>query len=241
MISKFIKKKLIRLGNSSNVLKIWHFYHYIFHDKKLGNLGLNFDNKKNRLQLVQDIINKKKFNKYLEIGCYDDELFNYIQCKKKIGVDPVSGGNVRKTSNDFFSENSQKFDLIFIDGLHHYHQVKKDIFNSLNVLNDNGVVLIHDCMPRDYFYQAVPRSQLNWNGDTWKAFLEIRANENFDSYCCNADEGIGVILKRKNRNKLELKVKNFKKLSFNEYAVNYRKFLNLIEFDELTKIIENYE
>ena len=108
-------------------------------------------------------------------------------------------------------------------------------------MRDNGVVLIHDCMPRDYFYQAVPRSQLNWNGDTWKAFLEIRTNENFDSYCCNADEGIGVILKRKNRNKLELKTKNFKKLSFNEYAENYKKFLNLIEYDELIKIIENYE
>ena len=37
---------------------------------------------------------------------------------------------------------------------------------------------MHDCMPRDYYYQAVPRSQINWNGDTWKAFLEIRTDRN---------------------------------------------------------------
>ena len=38
--------------------------------------------------------------------------------KKKIGVDPVSGGNLRMTSDHFFKENKEKFDLIFIDGLH---------------------------------------------------------------------------------------------------------------------------
>ena len=96
-------------------------------------------------------------------------------------------------------------------------------------------------MPRDYYYQAVPRSQLNWNGDTWKAFLEIRTNKNYDSYCCYADEGIGVILKRPNKNILNLNTKNFKKLEFNLYANNYHKFLNLIEYEDLIKIVNEYE
>ena len=93
------------------------------------------------------------------------------------------------TSDDFFIKNEEKFDFIFIDGLHHYKQVKKDINNSLNILNEGGTILMHDCLPRNYYYQAVPRSQLNWNGDTWKAFLEIRSDEKFDTYCINADEG----------------------------------------------------
>ena len=96
-------------------------------------------------------------------------------------------------------------------------------------------------MPRDYYYQAVPRSQYNWNGDTWKAFLEVRANKNFDSYCCYADEGVGVILNRKNKNKLNLNIKDFKKLKFNDYVDNYKEYLNLIEYEDLFKIIENYE
>lgn len=241
LIMGLINNKIQRLLVSKKVMKFFYFFHWLSGGFKSKKINVSFHNKKDRVEIVKRVLEIKNYNSYLEIGTFKDDLFKNINCEKKIGVDPVSGGNVRKTSDDFFDENSQKFDLIFIDGLHHYHQAKKDILNSLNVLNDNGVVLIHDCMPRDYFYQAVPRSQLNWNGDTWKAFLEIRTNENFDSYCCNADEGIGIILKRKNLNKLELKTKNFERLSFNEYTENYRKFLNLIEYDELIKIIESYE
>ena len=84
MFVKFIKKKLIRLGNSSNILKLWYYYHFIFHDKKLGNIGLDFSSKKTRFQIVQNIIEKKNYQKYLEIGCFDDELFNHVSCKKKL-------------------------------------------------------------------------------------------------------------------------------------------------------------
>ena len=45
--------------------------------------------KKSRKEIVQEIIRKKNYKKYLEIGCFDDELFNHINCEKKVGVDPV--------------------------------------------------------------------------------------------------------------------------------------------------------
>ena len=96
-------------------------------------------------------------------------------------------------------------------------------------------------MPRNYYYQAVPRSQINWNGDTWKAFLEVRTNRNLDSYCCFADEGLGVIFKRENENILNLKSKNFKNLKFNDYVENYKEYLNLVEYEDLIQIIENHE
>lgn len=222
-------------------MKLFYFFHYINGGYKSKKIEISFQDKITRLEIVKKIIKLKNFKSYLEIGTFKDDLFKSVECQNKTGVDPVSGGNVRKTSDDFFSKNNKKFDLIFIDGLHHYSQVKKDINNSLSALNDSGIILMHDCMPRDYYYQAVPRSQYNWNGDTWKAFLEIRTNENFDSYCCYADEGVGVILKRKNKNKLNLNIKNFKKLKFNDYADNYKEYLNLIEYEDLFKIIENYE
>ena len=65
----------------------------------------SFENKKNRTEIVQNIINLKNFNSYLEIGTFKDELFNFVNCKTKIGVDPAYGGNVRKTSDQFFKEN----------------------------------------------------------------------------------------------------------------------------------------
>ena len=71
--------------------------------------------------------------------------------------------------------------------------------------------------------------------------MEFRTKENVDSYCCYADEWIGVILKRKNRKKLELNQKNFSEISFNDYAQNYKHYLNLIEYEELLNVINDYE
>ena len=236
-MKNFIIKNIERLMVSKKVMKIFYLYHYITGGKNSEKLEVNFLNKKKRQEIVQEIINIKKYKAYLEIGTYKNELFNEISCEKKIGVDPVSGGNIRKTSDDFFFDNNEKFDLIFIDGLHKYKQVKKDILNSIKILNDNGVILIHDCFPRNFYYQAVPRCQLNWNGDTWKALVEARTKDNLDTYCLNADEGIGVIFKRKNKNLLNKKNNDFSKLKYKEYIHNYNNYLNLIEYNDLLKII----
>ena len=59
MISNFINKKIIRLRNSSKILKLLYFYHYVLYDKKLGNIGFDFSNKKSRINIVKDIIKKK--------------------------------------------------------------------------------------------------------------------------------------------------------------------------------------
>ena len=236
-MKNFIIKNIERLMVSKKVMKIFYLYHYITGGKNSEKLEVNFLNKKKRQEIVQEIINIKKYKAYLEIGTYKNELFNEISCEKKIGVDPVSGGNIRKTSDDFFFDNSEKFDLIFIDGLHKYKQVKKDILNSIKILNDNGVILIHDCFPRNFYYQAVPRCQLNWNGDTWKALVEARTKDNLDTYCLNADEGIGIIFKRKNKNLLNIQNNDFSKLKYKEYIHNYNNYLNLIEYNDLLKII----
>ena len=161
----------------------------------MGSIGLDFSSKKTRFQIVKYIIEKKNYKKYLEIGCFDDELFNQVNCQQKVGVDPVSGGTIRETSNQFFKKNNENFDCIFIDGLHEYNQVKKDIENSLKFLNEGGTILLHDCMPDNYYAQAIPRCQWDWNGDVWKAIVECRNSKDIDVYTCYADHGIGVILK----------------------------------------------
>ena len=237
MIINFILKKLIRLKNSSKVLKIFYYYHYLFHDKKLGNIGFDFTKKKSRLDIIQNIIKKKNYKKYLEIGCFDDELFNYINCEKKVGVDPVSGGTIRKTSDQFFSDNNDYFDCIFIDGLHEYKQVRKDILNSLKFLNQGGLILLHDCLPNNYFEQAIPRCQWTWNGDVWKAIVESRKSKDIDVYTCYADYGIGVIIKRPNRNLLETSNKDSASLKFEDYFHNHKNLMNIIEYDKLIELI----
>ena len=235
-LSTQLKKKFLRFQGSKNVLKINYFYHKIF-GEDLGELGLDFSKKETRDVILQKIIDTKKYKSYLEIGCFNDDLFNKIKCEKKIGVDPYSGGTIRKTSDDFFNANDEKFDCIFIDGLHRYYQVKKDIDNSLKSLNENGIIILHDCLPNNYYEQAIPRSQYIWNGDVWKAIIECRTREYIDTYTINADFGLGVIFKKKNTNMLNLNVSNFSKLKFSFYFNDYKKLMNLIEFEEFIKII----
>jgi hypothetical protein len=211
-------------------------YNYIFGEKFYKKLNFNWNLYPHRLEIIQNIIISKNYKKYLEIGCDKDQIFSNILIDFKIGVDPVQGGNVRKTSDDFFKNNLDKFDIIFIDGLHEYEQVNKDINNSLKALNNGGIILLHDCMPKSYFHQAVPRSRMSWNGDVWKNIVEARANPEIDTYTCFADEGIGIIFNRLNRNKLIINKKNFKKLKFRDFYYNYREYLNIISAEEINKI-----
>ena len=235
-IKNTIQKKILRLKGSKNVLKLNFFFHKYFGEKDIGEIGFNFLNKPDKKEIVQDTINRKKYKSYLEIGCFDNDLFNHVNCRKKVGVDPYSGGTLRKTSDDFFLKNEETFDCIFIDGLHYYQQVKKDITNSIKSLNQNGVIFVHDCLPNNVYDQTVPRCKYIWNGDVWKAIVELRTFDYVNTYTCYADLGIGVILKNKNKNKLKLDNTDFSKLKFSDYFNNYKKYMNIVEYEELEKI-----
>ena len=234
---EYINIKLAKTKGSKKLRKLIRKLKNFFGEKDPGALDFKFSTKPSRLFIVQSFINKKKFNSYLEIGTFDNELFDHIKCKNKVGVDPFSGGTHRMTSDEFFLQNRDKFDCIFIDGLHHYDQVKRDINNSLKFINDQGIVLVHDCLPENIEAQSVPRTITNWNGDVWKAFAEIRANPNLNSYTCLADHGIGVILKSSNKKPFNFKIKNFKKLKFLDYYKNHYEMMNIIEYEDLIKII----
>ena len=209
------------------------FFYSIFVESFNKKIKYNWESFPRRYDIINKIIIKKNYTSYLEIGCFKDETFNQINIKKKIGVDPVSGGNLRMTSDHFFNENKEKFDLIFIDGLHVYEQVIKDIFNSIKVLKENGIILVHDCLPRKLWYQTPTRMSDTWNGDVWKAIVECRTLENIDTYTCLADEGIGVIKVQKNNNLLNLNLSNFKNLKYKEYYTNRESLMNIISVEKL--------
>jgi len=209
------------------------FFYSIFVEYFNKKIKYNWESFPRRYDIINKIIIKKNYTSYLEIGCFKDETFNQINIKKKVGVDPASGGNLRMTSDQFFKENKEKFDLIFIDGLHVYEQVIKDIFNSVKALRENGIILVHDCLPRKLWYQTPTRMSDTWNGDVWKAIVECRTLENIDTYTCLADEGIGVIKLQKNNNLLKLKLSNFKNLKYKEYYTNRESLMNIISVKKL--------
>ena len=97
-----------------------------------------------RWDIINYLIDQNKYVNYLEIGVNNAECIRRIKAPHKDGVDPspgseVGGGhypeiNYPISSDDFFSliQNHPeiKYDIIFIDGLHHSDQVDKDIKNS---------------------------------------------------------------------------------------------------------------
>ena len=212
------------------------FLYYFYGEKFFKRLNYNWKLFPTRTKIIQEIINHRNYKSYLEVGCDNDENFSKIQIVNKIGIDPLKGGTLRMTSDEFFTKNDQSFDIIFLDGLHTYEQTIKDINNGLKFLNTNGVIIIHDCLPKKIWNQIVPRLYGHWNGDVWKAIVHSRTYEHADTYTCIADHGLGVIFKRKNRNKLNINQTNFKKLKFADYYKNHHQYMNVIKYEDLEKV-----
>lgn len=219
--------------------KINKILYYLFKERFRKKINFDFPNNLNRWDLINQVINQKKFSSYLEIGCDDDHAFSQIELKDKIGVDPNSGGNFRGTSDEFFQKNKRKFDCIFIDGLHEYDQVNKDIINSLENLNENGIILLHDCLPKSLNQQAVPRHQWVWNGDVWKCIVKFRCREDLDIVTCKIDQGISIIRKVGNKDKLSLKIKDYKKLKFKNFYYNHKEYMRIMEYNEVIEYIKD--
>ena len=217
--------------------RINKIYNIIFGEKFYKKINFNWDNFPKRYELINKVITKKKYKSYLEIGCDENQNFDKINIQEKIGIDPKKGGNIKMTSDSFFSTNQKNFDCIFIDGLHTYEQAKKDVINSINVLNENGMIFLHDCLPKSYFHQATPRSRNTWNGDVWKVIIEYRVKEDFDTFTCFIDEGVGAILKKRNRLILKKKFTNFKKITFKEFYYNYKELMNIVSYDKVEEYL----
>ena len=222
---------------SKLTLYLRRFYYYIKNERFSKNFNYDWNKTQTRFDIINKLINSKKFKSYLEIGCQSDVNFSKIKIENKFGVDPQSGGTLRMTSDEFFSQNKDTFDLIFIDGLHIHEQVLKDIDNSLNVLNENGVILLHDCLPAKIWHQTIPQTHSSWNGDVWKSIVQSRTREDIDTYTIKADQGLGLILKRTNRDKLVHPINNFKNLKFKDYYNHHEKFMRLIDENKVLETI----
>lgn len=156
----------------------------------------------NRTNILNKLIKKFKYQTYLEIGILDGASFERIECKTKIGVDPVKKYNKlthQMTSDAFFSTNTQKFDIVFIDGLHLAEQVERDFLNSYKCLNQHGTIVLHDCNPEKEEWQLRNRISPEWTGDVWKTWVRIlEFVPSLDAFTVNCDFGVGVFIAPKN-------------------------------------------
>ena len=194
----------------------------------------------NRVSFIIAATQKFSDCRYLEIGCDDNICFNSIPVINKIGVDPDRGGNIKDTSDNFFKNNKNRFDVIFIDGLHIYEQCRRDVINSLKVLDKNRYIFLHDMTPRTWIEENVPRLKNTlWTGDIWKVAIELSKTKGIDFFVINADMGVGALRKKEENIVYHDDFENLKDLKFKDF-LNLNESINYIDPEEGIKIIKKY-
>jgi len=155
-----------------------------------------------RFDIINYLIKVNNYKSFLEIGTQEHINFLNINIDKKISVDPDPevNANFVMSSDDFFKQNKETFDIIFVDGLHHADFAYRDIINSLRILNSGGCVVVHDVIPFSYESQLIPLEKTLkhgsgiWNGDVWKSWIKLRTNRNdLSMKVVNTDHGCGII------------------------------------------------
>jgi hypothetical protein len=185
-----------------------------------------------RTQIIQHLINKCSAKKYLEIGMGGGHNFHSIRCEYKVSVDPNPTVHVthRLTSDEFFNQNKEIFDVIFIDGLHMDLQVYRDILNSLSCLSENGYIICHDMSPMEELIQRYPQPMVEspWTGDCWKAWVKLKSERtDLDMVVVDTDYGCGVISKG-NQDLIRID----EELTWDFLDRERKKILNLISVNE---------
>ena len=112
--------------------------------------------------IIAEVIKGCRFKNYLELGIYYGATYNYIKqfVERAVGVDIEHKDFIPEdkffcmTTDEFFAQNQEKFDAVFIDAAHEYEQVRKDFDNAMRILNKGGVVFLHDTDPYSKEYMG---------------------------------------------------------------------------------------
>lgn len=155
------------------------------------------------------------------------------------------------SSDYFFRKHSKlfkkrKIDIAFIDGLHEYNQVIRDVNNCLNNLNNNGIIVLHDCNPKAEKVTR-PRSEImgeiteRWMGDVWKAIVYFRScRDDLNVFVLDADSGIGIITKGRPERLLTYSMDDITNLSYRDLEKNRVEMLNLKSQEQLENFPSNF-
>jgi len=244
----------------------------------------------NRIWLIQEIFRKTNFKNYLEIGCRTGSSFLPINARHKTAVDPVFRVPIlfkikyvikipNNLNNKYFEEESDifflrrekylekigGFDVVLVDGLHTFQNSLNDVINSLKYLNDNGIIIMHDCfpphrlasLPLEHYGSLDEMKKIEgwtseWNGDVWKTIVYLRRNFNELLNICviDTDYGLGIIRPKGSDKKIDIKnllideksYNEIKNLTYEELMQNTVVMLNLKKreyaytlIDEITK------
>jgi hypothetical protein len=199
-----------------------------------------------RYDIINHLIKVNNYKSFLEIGTQEHINLSNIIIDRKVSVDPDPevGADFILTSDDFFKQNTDKFDIIFVDGLHHSDFVYRDIINSLKILNLGGCIVVHDVIPYSYEGQLIPLEKTLetgsgiWNGDVWKGWVKLRTErKDLIMKVVDTDHGCGIIHPTKYGNGDYLESYNNGYYTYNRDLI--LSSLNLISPEKFLSLFEN--
>lgn len=143
--------------------------------------------------LLQELHQKLEPKAYLEIGTESGASLSLAKCTS-FAIDPAFGVEAdvigdkpglflqQCTSDEFFASGllerlGVELDLAFLDGMHLYEYLLRDFINTEKHMSQDGVILLHDCVP---FSSAGARREwdrkatASWTGDVWKLLPILR-------------------------------------------------------------------
>ncbi|EHB49692.1 hypothetical protein MycrhDRAFT_5079 [Mycolicibacterium rhodesiae JS60] len=152
-----------------------------------------------------------------------------------------------ETTSDAFFDNEKALlerhpvDVALIDGLHTYEQVVRDVENTVRHLKDDGVIFLHDCNPPfelagrraeswDEFMaqQSGPLKIGIWNGDVWKAIVELRSTRpDLLVGVLKCDQGVGFVRKGSPESTLPYSPEQVEALTYTDLKADRVRLLNL--------------
>ena len=118
-----------------------------------------------RKQVMQGFLDLIGDARYLEVGVEYGVTFHAVRAQHRVAVDPHFRFDVPELrlsdtleyhevpSDEYFGNrgfDALKFDVIFLDGLHTFEQILRDLLNAIECLAEDGVIIIDDVLPTTY-------------------------------------------------------------------------------------------
>ncbi len=162
---------------------------------------------------------------YLEIGVDTGITFHALPCARKIAVDPHFKFRPEASteavvyhevpSDEYFGglvHPDEKFQVIYIDGLHTVEQTLRDLLNCTEYLDDDGVIVIDDVIPSSFsaslpaledveFVRTVmpTETDLSYMGDVYRLVFFVQTFMQSWSYATIAENHGQLVMWRGNR------------------------------------------
>lgn len=147
---------------------------------------------------------------YVELGLYECELFNKMipYANRLFGVDMATEAGahmVKSSKTTFVNARTDEFcqiairegisiDLLFIDANHSYDSVKSDFLGFLPLVNEGGLIVLHDSYPKD-----LKHTGSGYCGDGYRAIDELtRAANGYEMMTIPVHPGLTLARKRQN-------------------------------------------